>query len=226
MNPLSICRVEIQALSAAFFAPGYNNDGCKSLPVPPPSAIQGIIAAATGNPDESGFQAGWRFDFHSDYEDFEKIVPSRRKPETADFESYRTGYRLGRTPVRRTYLIEPRLVLYVEERLANALLAPHHTLRLGRTQDLAWVSKVETVTLESTDAAQVKGIVVPFPPPPGALASFLWNVPAKASGYGQREWSQPRPHAFLTAKQSVRDLSGRNFFFDPQIELAVPFYDL
>lgn len=226
MNPLSICRVEIEALSAAFFAPGYNNDGCKSLPVPPPSAIQGLIAAATGNPDESGFQAGWCFQFNSDYEDFEKIVPSRRKPSVADFESYRTGYRLARTPVKRRYLIEPRLTLYVEERLARALLAPYHTLRLGRTQDLAWVVSVEAATLEPTEAAQVQGVIVPFPPPAGALASFLWNVSSRATGYGQRSWHEPHPHAFLTAKQSVRELRGRNFYLDPQTQLAVPIYDL
>lgn len=226
MHPLSLCRVQIEAFSAAFFAPGYNNDGCKSLPVPPPSAIQGLIAAATGNPNEGGFQAGWRFEFFSDYEDFEKIVPSRRKPEAADFESYRTGYRLNRTPVKRRYLIEPRLTLYVEERLANALLAPHHTLRLGRTQDLAWVANTEKATLESTDAAQVQGVVVPFPPPAGALASFLWNVPSKASGYGERQWSQPQPHAFLVAKQSVRGLGQRNFYLDVQTQLAVPIYEL
>jgi len=226
MNPLSICRVEIEALSAAFFAPGYNNDGCKSLPVPPPSAIQGLIAAATGNASETGFQVGWRFDFFADYEDFEKIVPSRRAAKEEHFESYRTGYRLNRTPVKRRYLIEPRLTLYVESRLANALLAPYHTLRLGRTQDLAWVAKVENVTLEPTDASPVQGIIVPFPPPQGSLASFLWNVPAKATGYGERQWSQPRPHAFLTAKQSVRGVGDRNFYLDPQAGLAVPLYEL
>ncbi len=226
MNPLSICRVEIEALSAAFFAPGYNNDGCKSLPVPPPSAIQGLVAAATGDPAETGFRAGWKFEFFGDYEDFEKIVPSRRKPDVADFEPYRTGYRLNRTPVKRRYLIAPRLTLYVEARLAQALVAPHHTLRLGRSQDLAWVANVENVQLEPTDAAQVQGIIVPFPLPQGALASFLWNVPGKASGYDQRGWSQPQPHAFLTSRQSLRGVGERDFYLDSQTGLAVPFYEL
>lgn len=226
MNQICLHRVKVEALSAAFFAPGYNNDGCKSLPVPPPSAIQGLIAAATGNPDESGFRAGWRFEFFDVYEDFEKIVPARRSPGFDDFEPYRTGYRLIRTPVKRRYLIEPRLTLYVEERFADALCAPHHTLRLGRSQDLAWVSSVELATLELIEAADVQGVVVPFPPPLGALASFLWNVPGKASGYGRREWREPRPHAFLTRKQSVRGLNGRNFYLDPQAGLAIPLYEL
>lgn len=226
MNQLCLYRITIEALSAAFFAPGYNNDGCRSLPVPPPSAIQGMIAAATGNPHESDFQAGWRFDFFAEYEDFEKIVPARRSPDIADFESYRTGYRLNRTPVKRRYLIQPRLTLYVEERLAQALSAPHHTLRLGRTQDLAWVTSSEKITLEATDAAQVQGIVVPFPLPRGALTSFLWNVSGKATGYGNRQWTEPRPHAFLTQKQPVHDLGGRNFYLDPEAQLAIPLYQL
>lgn len=226
MSQICLHRVRVEALSAAFFAPGYNNDGCKSLPVPPPSAIQGLIAAATGNPGETGFQAAWRFEFFADYEDFEKIVPARRSPGVDDFEPYRTGYRLIRTPVKRRYLVEPRLTLYVEERFADALRAPHHTLRLGRSQDLAWVSSVEPSTLESTEAADVQGIVVPFPPPQGALASFLWNVSGKASGYDRREWREPRPHAFLTKRQSLSGLGGRDFYLDPQAGLAVPLYEL
>lgn len=129
-------RVTIEALSAAFFPPGYNNDGCKSLPVPPPSAIQGLLSAATGQ-QEQNIWAGWTMKSYSAYQDYEKIVPARRKPTTEDFEYYRSGYRLVRTPVKRTFLIEPRLTLYVEERIASALRCPFYTLRLGRSQDLA-----------------------------------------------------------------------------------------
>jgi len=223
---IKCCRVTIEALSAAFFAPGYNNEGCASLPVPPPSAIQGLIAAATGNPKENGFSAGWMMTSHSVYEDYEKIVPARRTPKADDFEPFRNGYRLMRTPVKRKYLIEPRLTLYVEKRLAKSLFTPYHTLRLGRSQDLAWVTDIEDVLLESVSEGEVEGVVIPFPLPIGGMVSFIWLVPSSASGYGQRRWRDPKPHAFLTKAQQLRGLQGMSFYRDATTGKSVPFYEL
>jgi CRISPR-associated Cas5-like protein len=217
-------RVVIEALSAAFFAPGYNNEGCASLPVPPPAAVQGLIAAATGNVNEHGFKAAWMMHFSSLYEDYEKIVPARRDPAMEDFEPYRTGYRLVRTPVRRKYLIEPRLILYVEERLAVALCMPHHSIRLGRSQDLAWVSDTLPVKLEPVSESDVQGVVVPFQIPEGGMASFLWVIHDSAEGYDERNWINPRAYAFLSKRQRLRGLT--NFYRDPELGLAVPLYEL
>jgi CRISPR-associated protein Cas5t len=217
-------RVTIEALSAAFFAPGYNNEGCASLPVPPPSAIQGLVAAATGNSTINGFYAGWMMTFYSIYEDYEKIIPARRAPNAGDFEPYRTGYRLNRTPVKRKYLIEPRLTLYLERALAEAISAPYHTLRLGRSQDLAWVSSSEEIVLEATDEGEVQGVVVPFPLPVGGMASFLWVVPSSAGGYDRRQWHNPQPHAFLTKAQHLRGLQGKAFYRDAATGKTMPFY--
>lgn len=216
-------RITVEALSAAFFAPGYNNEGCASLPVPPPATIQGLVSAVTGL-QERGFRAGWRMEFHSLYEDYEKIVPARRSPNTDDFESYRTGYRLARTPVKRKYLIEPRLTLYTERRFENAFHAPYHTLRLGRSQDLAWVSDITHVTLRPVTEANVHGIVVPFPIPIGGMASFLWAVPETGEGYGERVWVKPKPFAFLSKPQHLTNLS--EFYLDSDTSYAVPFYTL
>jgi CRISPR-associated Cas5-like protein len=209
-------RVTIEALSAAFFAPGYNNEGCASLPVPPPAAIQGLIAAATGDPNEHGFKAAWMMHFSSFYEDYEKIVPARREPVVEHFEPYRSGYRLVRTPVRRKYLIEPRLMLYVEERLATALCSPYYSIRLGRSQDL--------VNLEQVTEADVQGVVVPFQSSEAGMASFLWVVHDSAEGYDERKWLNPRAYAFLSRRQRLKGLM--NFYMDPDLQLAVPVYQL
>ena len=218
-------RVTIEAMSAAFFAPGYNNDGCASLPVAPPSAIQGLLAAATGDPDEAGF-AGWRMTFTSFYEDYEKIVPARRLADADNFEPFRGGYRLARTPVKRSYLIEPRLTLYVERRHAESLCAPYHAIRLGRSQDLAWVSEAAPATLQEVSEADVQGVTVPFPLPAGGMAAFLWSVPSRGSGYAERHWDGPRPFAFLSARQHLTGLDGRGFYLDHETGLAVPFYEV
>jgi CRISPR-associated protein Cas5t len=216
-------RITIEAQSAAFFAPGYNNEGCASLPVPPPSAIQGLVSAALGR-QVRDFRAGWRLDFASYYEDYEKIVPARRTPTSEDFEPYRSGYRMVRTPVKRKYLIEPCLTLYTDRQYKAAFHSPYHTLRLGRSQDLAWVRDITTVTLRPVTEGDVKGVVVPFPIPAGGVAAFLWAVPASADGYGERTWTRPKPFAFLSHRQRLRGLS--EFYLDPETDLAVPFYTL
>ena len=227
---MTLHRVTIEALSAAFFAAGYNNESCTSLPVPPPSAIQGLVAAAVGDPNLQNFAAGWHFRFASIYKDYEQIVPARTSlketPSETDVEPWRGGYRAKRTPVSRSYLIEPRLTLYLSADLAEAFLAPFYTLRLGRSQDLAWVSAIDEVEVTAVDEAEIQGVVIPFPPPIGCSVSMLWGVPATGSGYGERNWQRQAPYAFIREKNFCRGLKSRGFYFDAEQNLAFPIHQL
>ena len=227
---LTLHRVTIKALSAAFFAAGYNNESCASLPVPPPSAIQGLVAAAVGDPQLQNFIAGWHFRFTSIYKDYEQIVPARRYvKETAsetDVEPWRDGYRVKRTPVFRSYLIEPRLSLYLHSDLAKAFRAPFYTLRLGRSQDLAWVSAIDEVQVYLVDEAEIEGVVVPFPPPQGCGVTMLWGVPATGSGYGERQWQNPTPYVFVRDRSRCSGLKERRFYLDSQQNCAFPLHQL
>lgn len=226
-DPPAVIRcwhVQIGAMTAAFYAPGYSGDGCSSLPVPPPSAIQGLVSAAFGH-SANGLLAGWRLRSAGHGFDYEKIVPARSQPGPEDFESYRAGYRLTRTPVTRGYLIEPVLSLYLTaEETGAAFRAPHHTLRLGRSQDLAWVMSVRQTEVRRVSSADVEGVVLPLPLPAGGVASFLWAVPSTGFGYWERTWAAPRPHAFLAARQHLTDLPAT--YVDPDVGLGVPFYEL
>ena len=230
METLILHRVTIEALSAAFFAAGYNNESCTSLPVPPPSAIQGLVAAAVGDPNLQNFVAGWQFRFSSIYKDYEQLVPARRSlKETAketDVEPWRDGYRAKRTPVSRSYLIEPRLYLYLDAKLACAFRAPFYTLRLGRTQDLAWVSAIDEIQVSKVDEAVIEGVVTPFPPPDGCSITMLWGVPATSFGYGERQWQKPAPYAFVRDKNHCRGLKKREFYLDAEQNRAFPMHQL
>lgn len=219
-------RVTIESLSAAFYAPGYSNDGCVSLPIPPHSAIQGLLASATGNPYESNIYAGWMMRYTSLFEDYEKIIPARRVPNKNDFEEFRSGYRLIRTPLRRTYLIEPKLFLYVDEKYIRALKSPYYTLRLGRSQDIAWVSEVKTIELNKVQEAEIEGVILPFPLPNNSLASFIWAIPEKSKGYSNRNWINPKPYAFLTKRQKINISEEVSLYLDSELNLAIPFYKL
>lgn len=227
---MTLHRVTIEALSAAFYAAGYNNESCVSLPVPPPSAIQGIVAAAVGEPNFQNFRAGWHFRATSIYKDYEQIVPARRSlretPSETDVEPWRDGYRVKRTPVSRSFLIEPRLCLYLPSEIAIAFRAPFYTLRLGRSQDLAWVSAIDEVQVSLVDEAEIEGVVIPFPPPQGCGVTMLWGVPATGFGYGQRQWQNPKPYAFVRNRNRCRGLKARQFYLDSQQNCAFPLHQL
>lgn len=223
---MECAKITIESLSAAYFAPGYNNEGCASLPVAPPSAIQGLVAATTGNPNETGYEAGWMMQFSSEFEDYEKIVPARRNPAIDDFEPFRHGYRLIRTPVKRKYLIEPRLILYIEEKYAGNFHKPHHTLRLGRSQDVAWISSIEPVTLNRVTEADVEGVILPFPLIGSNFVSFIWALPQSAHGYDNRQWNRPTPYAFLTKRQHIIVSNEVELYLDSALNLAIPFFSL
>lgn len=223
---MNVARITLCARTGSFFPPGNNGDGCVSLGVPPPAAIQGLISAAVGQ-DVSGVIAGWCMVCSGLYSDYEKIVPARRKPAEDHFESFGNGYRLIRTPVKRSILIEPKLTLYVPEYLMEAFRHPYYTLSLGRSQDIAWVENIAIThvqPLEDTEEAEVEGIICPFPLPSGSIAGTIWLLHTHACGFGDRIWSDPFPFAILEKRQRIRGMA--NLHIDMETGCTVPFYEV
>jgi CRISPR-associated protein Cas5t len=128
--------------------------------------------------------------------------------------------------VRRKYLIEVKLFLYIEKKFIPALQSPHHTLRLGRSQDIAWISSITPVELQQVKEAEVEGIIIPFPLPSKSITSFIWAIPEKSSGYDERNWQNPKPYAFLSKRQHILVENELSLFLDPEISLAIPFYTI
>jgi len=224
---MDVTRIILHARTGSYFPPGNNGDGSVSLSVPPPSAIQGLISAVTGE-DISGISVGWCMKCSGIMVDYEKIVPARKKPKAEDFESYSTGYHLVRTPIKRTILVDPILMLYVPNYLEQSFRHPYYGLKMGRSQDIAWIDSicpnVIMKQIKTDEYTEVEGIVCPFPIPHGGIAGAIWLMHRKSSGFEQRSWSNPSPFVILEKRQIIRGLA--NMYMDIETGLSIPMYEL
>lgn len=156
-------RVELFAPVASFRDPMFPRMG-RCLPVPPPSTVRGLLAAATG---EIGYapELGISARADGDGEDLETYHPVNTDG-TNPAAAGRVAAVKGGTTIRpREFLASVRLAVWVPggdgQRVAAALRRPVWPLRLGRSQDLAHVLGVHHVTLAPTDVARVGHALAP-----------------------------------------------------------------
>jgi CRISPR-associated Cas5-like protein len=156
-------RVELFAPVASFRDPMFPGL-TRCLPVPPPSSLRGLLAAATGAPAElvtlgySAHAAGAGIDAETYH------------PIAADGSNPAVGGRVraikgGMTLKDRPFLAHLTVTLWIPEpdgtRIAAALRRPVWGLRLGRSQDLVYVRSIRGVSLQPTDVAVVGHALAP-----------------------------------------------------------------
>ncbi|MCS0639186.1 CRISPR-associated protein Cas5 [Streptomyces sp. LP05-1] len=132
-------RVEFYAPVASFRDPLFPGV-TRGLPVPPPSTVRGLLAAATGEEAEPVplGMAAWAEGAGIDAETYHPIAANRSNPSVRGRVRAGKG---GMTIRDRPFLVDVRLVLWLPgadgERIAGALRRPRWPLRLGRSQDVA-----------------------------------------------------------------------------------------
>jgi CRISPR-associated protein Cas5t len=164
-------RIDLRAYTASFRVPGMMGYQTTS-PVPPPSTIYGLLAAATGRevrPEETWI--AYRFEYKALAHDLEKIIafPDGGPRWDKKLNAVNT------LPITRQFLFEPHLILYVKPGIvAQAFLRPRYPLLLGRSQDVAFVEHFEDTVLEAVGEANMSGVLLPFPAPgiPSRISSF------------------------------------------------------
>src|SRR5262245_31013321 len=168
-------RVELFAPVASFRDPMFPGL-TRCLPVPPPSALRGMLAAATGasaEPVTLGYSA------HAagsgiDAETYHPIASDGANPAIGGRVRAIKG---GMTLKERPFLAHVAVTLWIPEpdgtRIAAALRRPVWALRLGRSQDLVYVRSVSSVLLRPTDEAVVGHALAP---PGGHQASTAVTV--------------------------------------------------
>lgn len=162
-RPIEALRVELHAPVASFrdpLFPGFT----RCLPVPPPSTLRGMLAAATGRQVETvalGVAA---------HAEGQGIDTETYHPIAADGTNPAIGGRVragkGGVTVRdRPFLADLRVTLWIPipdaERIAGALRRPVWGLRLGRSQDLVHIRALTWTTLHPTDHALVGHALAP-----------------------------------------------------------------
>ncbi|MGH3942096.1 MAG: CRISPR-associated helicase Cas3' [Pseudonocardiaceae bacterium] len=156
-------RVELFAPVASFRDPLFPGV-TRCLPVPPPSTLRGMLAAATGRPVETvvlGMAA---------HAEGQGIDIETYHPIAADGANPAVGGRVrtikgGATVRDRPFLVHVQVTLWIPapdaDRIAEALRRPVWGLRLGRSQDLVHVRAVRWTTLEPARHALVGHALAP-----------------------------------------------------------------
>ncbi|RLF86840.1 type I-B CRISPR-associated protein Cas5 [Thermococci archaeon] len=140
-------RVKLKAWTASFRFPTFQSGYQPTLPVPPPSTIQGILSAAKGEPvylTELPY-LGYVFKSEGIGIDLERI------------------YALGKVEtdiVRREFHYNAELYLYLPDEWEEVFRKPRYQLLMGRSSDIATVEEIRKVNLEEKEAV-LGGTVVP-----------------------------------------------------------------
>ncbi|BAD84650.1 hypothetical protein, conserved, RAMP superfamily [Thermococcus kodakarensis KOD1] len=142
-------RVKLRAWTASFRFPTFQSGYQPTLPVPPPSTIQGILSAAKGEPvylTQLPY-VGYIFKSSGKGVDLEKI------------------YALGKVEtdiMKREFHYNAELYLYLPDEWKQYFKRPRYQLLLGRSSDLAIVEEIkENISLDEKEAP-LGGTVVPI----------------------------------------------------------------
>lgn len=156
-------RVELYASVASFRDPLFPGV-TRCLPVPPPSTLRGMLAAATGQLTETvalGVVAHARGQ-GIDTETYHPIAADGTNPAIGGRVRAGKG---GATVRDRPFLADLRVTLWIPapdgERIAAALRRPVWGLRLGRSQDLVHICTLTWTTLAPAERALLGHALAP-----------------------------------------------------------------
>lgn len=171
----TVGRIVIEAPVASFRYPHFLIGRQPSYDMPPPSTIYGHIASAMGEfPDPYAIRFGYHFTSASRGSDLEhqhiiwEGVPDKlSRGESEKLKQWRKTnspvLAAAVQPTLRDFLFGCRLVLYIDPAsVADAFAEPVFCANFGRSQDLAKIERVETVTLTNATGAYIEKTLLPF----------------------------------------------------------------
>ncbi|TDC80516.1 CRISPR-associated protein Cas5 [Streptomyces hainanensis] len=162
-EPLRAWRAEFHAPVASFRDPLFPGLS-RGLPLPSPSTVRGLLAAATGaDAERLPFgMAAWAAGGGVDAETYHPINADGSNPAVAGRVRAGKG---GMTLRERPFLADVQLTLWLPGpeggRVAQALRRPCWPLRLGRSQDVVHLTALREVTLEPAAEAVVGRALAP-----------------------------------------------------------------
>jgi len=174
---MKVLRVHITGWVTSFRNPLFISGFQPTLPLPPLSALYGLLTAANGHwvtPHDAAigfvFQSnGKGIDLETVYEFGQTLSPnSKINKRQSGSGSSRVLYSMSMNPniKKREFLVEPQLYLYTPETwLREAFERPRYPLLLGRSSDLATVKSIAEIELESKPETTYRDTLLPFPDP-------------------------------------------------------------
>lgn len=169
---MKLLHVRFEAWTATFRLPLIYSGTSLSAPVPPYSTLLGLIgnlAAREIAPDET--RIGYVFRSTGTSYDLETTRRLELDKNTQRLKSQRVP-----GIATRQFHVRPTLDLYLDNlELRRAFESPANAPCLGRSQDVAWITRVEEVEAEPSTEGVIRGTLIPFPQS-GASGQIL-NLP-------------------------------------------------
>lgn len=160
-----VARITIEAPVTSFRYPHFLIGRQVSFRMPPPSTIYGHVASALGSYPELPFEFAYRFEYRALARDLEHqhIITRGGNPFSWQGKKYPKNIEATVQPHQRDFLFGAKLTLYLPElQLAAAFRAPVFCVVLGRSQDLAMITKVEEIELTEHGGAYFENTLLPF----------------------------------------------------------------
>ena len=152
---MKVLRVHITGWVSSFRNPLFISGFQPTLPLPPLSALYGMLTAAKGDwvtPHDAAI--GFVFQNQGKAIDLETIYEFGGKLDAKSNIN------------RREFLVQPELYLYTPEMwLREAFERPRYTLLMGRSSDLATVRSIDEIELEIRSETTYQNTILPFPDP-------------------------------------------------------------
>ena len=198
MDALRVTRVTVHAPITSFRHPFFVVGAQPSFDIPPPSTVHGHCASALGRwPDPREFFFGIHFTYRSKVRDLEhqhiaSAAPGGARPVVTQYGPTRPTTEIVVQPVSREMLFDATMTLYLERSIGEGFRAPVFAMTLGRSQDLAEVREVTSVTLERPTRARLEHTLLPRAVRPcvrfGAtvlLSRHISEPPARSTTFAQ-----------------------------------------
>ncbi|MCS3901890.1 CRISPR-associated protein Cas5 [Methanococcus voltae] len=154
---MKLLHVQFQAYTATFKMPNINSGTMVSIPVPLYSTIVGIISSCMGRElqrDET--KIGFKYSYENKGKDLE--TTHRLK-----YDGGLLKQNSENSVTAREFHIKPILDIYLSNlNLKEYFLNPVWTPSLGRSQDVAWITKIEEIDAENITNGKIKATLVPI----------------------------------------------------------------
>ncbi|MDR2203534.1 MAG: CRISPR-associated protein Cas5, partial [Nitrososphaerota archaeon] len=157
MSTIAALHVKMEGFTAFFKHPLTITGTQISLPCPPYSTLLGMLSAITGRIIQP-LDTRIGFEFYCSSRDVE-IEKTDRLSLAKDVLS---PHKDGQGIIKRYIYFRPELDLYVTNlELESAFLSPVSTPSFGRSQDIAWIKKVERVNLSTVSSGMLGATLIP-----------------------------------------------------------------
>lgn len=157
MPTITTLHVKMEGFTAFFRHPLTITGTQISLPCPPYSTLLGMLSAIAGmviTPADT--RIGFEFKCSS------KDIEIEKTDRLSLSKGVLTRHREGQGIIKRYIYFRPELDLYVTNlELEQAFLSPVSTPSFGRSQDIAWIKKVEKVQLTEMQSGKIGPTLIP-----------------------------------------------------------------